>query len=236
MSETNANTGSRIGEKIRSFRIMRHLTQKQLAEECGLSESAIRNYELGNRYPDEYTLMDIADALLIDRAVLRDPDPTNPLTVEQFLYALEKLYGFSPKLVDGELCFTFGNTPESFSDQQVIDRYLLADLLYTWCGIRDLMVEGKITQEEYHEWQIAHSDVKGTDIDNPKNQMPMAQRMEMETARRNLGLVPTPVFDENHVNVMPIPPRKKGDNKPFPEEKKAEELVKQKRKRKPKNK
>ena len=60
--------------------------------------------------------------------------------------------------------------------------------------------------------------------------------MEMETARRNLGLVPTPVFDENHVNVMPIPPRKKGDNKPFPEEKKAEELVKQKRKRKPKNK
>ena len=66
--------------------------------------------------------------------------------------------------------------------------------------------------------------------------MPMAQRMEMETARRNLGLVPAPVFDENHVNVMPIPPRKKGDNKPFPEEKKAEELVKQKRKRKPKNK
>ena len=236
MSESNTKTGSGIGDKIRLFRTMRHLTQKQLAEECGLSESAIRNYELGNRYPDEYTLMDIADALLIDRAVLRDPDPTNPITVEQFLYALEKLYGFAPKLVDGELCFTFGKTPESFSDQEVIDRYLLADLLYTWCGIRDLMVEGKITPEEYHEWQIAHSDVKGTVIDNPGYQMPMAQRIEMETARRNIGLVPTPVFDENHVNVMPIPPKKKGDNKPSLEDQRLEELVKPKRKRKPKNK
>ena len=66
--------------------------------------------------------------------------------------------------------------------------------------------------------------------------MPMAQRIEMETSRRNLGLVPTPVFDENHVNVMPIPPRKKGGNTPSPDEGKTEEFVKQKRKRKPKNK
>ena len=236
MSETNTNTGSGIGEKIRSFRIMRHLTQKQLADACGLSESAIRNYELGNRYPDENTLMSIADGLQIDRAVLRDPDPGNPISVEQFLYALEKLYGFIPKLVDGELCFTFDKTPESFSDSEIIERYRLVDLLYTWCGIRDLMVEGKITPEEYHEWQIAHSDVKGTDIDNPGYQMPMAQRIEMETARRNLGLVPTPVFDENHVNVMPIPPKKKSDNKPSLEDQREEELVKPKRKRKPKNK
>ena len=236
MSETNANTGSRIGEKIRSFRVMRHLTQKQLAENCGLSESAIRNYELGNRYPDEDTLMDIADALLIDRAVLRDPDPAEPVTVEQFLYELERLYGFTPKLIDGELCFTFSKTPETFSDQQIIDRYLLADLLYTWCGIRDLMVDGKITPEEYHEWQIAHSDIKGTDIDNPGYEMPLNQRMEMEAARRNLGHLPVPVYDENHVNVMPIPPKKKGDKKPSLEEQKAEEIVKQKRKRKPKNK
>lgn len=94
MSETNADTGSRIGEKIRSFRIMRHLTQKQLANDCGL------------------------------------------------------LYVFTPKLVDGELCFTFSKTPETFSDQQVIDRYLWADLLYTWCGIRDLMAEGKIPDSQ----------------------------------------------------------------------------------------
>ncbi len=98
------------------------------------------------------------------------------------------------------------------------------------------MVDGKITPEEYHEWQIAHSDIKGTDIDNPGYEMPLNQRMEMEAARRNLGHLPVPVYDENHVNVMPIPPKKKGDKKPSLEEQKAEEIVKQNRKRKPKNK
>lgn len=236
MSESNTNSGSRIGEKIRSFRIMRHLTQKQLAEACGLSESAIRNYELGNRYPDEDTLMSIADGLQIDRAVLRDPDPNNPITVEQFLYALEKIYGFVPKLVDGELCFTFDKTPDSFSDREIIERYRLVDLLYTWCGTRDLMLEGKITPEEYYEWQIAHSDINSTDIDDSGYEMPLAQRIEMETARRNLGLLPTPVYDENHVNLMPIPPKNEVENMSSLEDSKADEPVKQKRKRKPKNK
>lgn len=67
--------------------------------------------------------------------------------------------------------------------------------------------------------------------------MPLPQRMEMEMARRNISLIPTPVYDENHVNVMPIPPKKKGDNKPSLENRRIEELVvKPKRKRKPKSK
>ena len=49
MDTSTTHVGFQIGAKIRSFRTMRQLTQKQLAESCGLSESAIRNYELGNR-------------------------------------------------------------------------------------------------------------------------------------------------------------------------------------------
>mgnify|MGYP000485409768 CR=1 FL=1 len=40
-----------VGEKIRKFRIDQGYTQKELAIMSGLSESAIRNYELGNRFP-----------------------------------------------------------------------------------------------------------------------------------------------------------------------------------------
>lgn len=39
-----------VGEKIRKFRIDQGYTQKELAIMSGLSESAIRNYELGNRF------------------------------------------------------------------------------------------------------------------------------------------------------------------------------------------
>lgn len=44
---------SRVGYLIRNFRIASDMTQKELADKCGLNESTIRNYELGNRYPDE---------------------------------------------------------------------------------------------------------------------------------------------------------------------------------------
>ena len=43
-----------IGSKIRLYRKYRGLTQKELGDACGLNESTIRNYELGNRYPSSH--------------------------------------------------------------------------------------------------------------------------------------------------------------------------------------
>ena len=43
-----------VGEKIRKFRIDQGYTQKELAIMSGLSESAIRNYELGNLFISEF--------------------------------------------------------------------------------------------------------------------------------------------------------------------------------------
>ena len=45
-----------VGEKIRKFRIDQGYTQKELAIMSGLSESSIRNYELGNRFPSSEQL------------------------------------------------------------------------------------------------------------------------------------------------------------------------------------
>ena len=44
---------SRVGFLIRNFRIAAEMTQRELADKCGLNESTIRNYELGNRYRSE---------------------------------------------------------------------------------------------------------------------------------------------------------------------------------------
>ncbi|MFQ9151450.1 MAG: helix-turn-helix domain-containing protein [Blautia sp.] len=40
-----------IGETIREYRKKRNLTQKQLGELSGTSESTIKQYELGKRQP-----------------------------------------------------------------------------------------------------------------------------------------------------------------------------------------
>lgn len=200
-----------------------------------MSESAIRNYELGNRYPDEMTLMNIADALEIDRAVLRDPNPKDASSVEQFLFELERLYGLVPKMIDGELHLIFDKTPDSFSDQEIINRYILKDQLYIWCSVRDQMLEGEISPNEYYAWQIAHSDNIGADIPiGGYYKLPLEQEIEMETARRAIGKSPVPVYDDNHVNVMPIPRKSKKEDTSATEEQVQAESVKPKRK--PKNK
>ena len=52
-----------IGKKIKSTRLNKNLTQKQLGELCGMADSAIRRYELGGAKPKIETLQRIATAL-----------------------------------------------------------------------------------------------------------------------------------------------------------------------------
>lgn len=54
------------GELIRSVRIERGLTQKELGDLCGMADSAIRRYESGRGNPTQKTLQRIAQALCVD--------------------------------------------------------------------------------------------------------------------------------------------------------------------------
>ena len=98
---------SRVGVLIRNFRIAAELTQKELAERCGLNESTIRNYELGNRYPDEATLLNIANRLNISFFALSDPDVANIFSALHVLFDMEWAYGLRPTIKDGEVVLKF---------------------------------------------------------------------------------------------------------------------------------
>ena len=39
------------GQQLKKLRLLRDLTQKELAIKAGLTNAAIQNYELGNRFP-----------------------------------------------------------------------------------------------------------------------------------------------------------------------------------------
>lgn len=52
-----------IGENIKAMRKLSSLTQKQLAEKCGLAEITIRQYESGKREPKIETILKISKAL-----------------------------------------------------------------------------------------------------------------------------------------------------------------------------
>lgn len=49
-----------MDEKLRSLRIEKNLTQKQVADRIGLAISAVSSYESGSRYPTYDTLIKLA--------------------------------------------------------------------------------------------------------------------------------------------------------------------------------
>lgn len=49
-----------MGEKLRSLRMEKNLTQKQVADRIGLAISAVSSYESGSRYPTYDTLIKLA--------------------------------------------------------------------------------------------------------------------------------------------------------------------------------
>lgn len=52
-----------VGKRIKAAREAAGMTQKQLAEKLGVSDTYVSQYERGKRNPKWYTLMNIADAL-----------------------------------------------------------------------------------------------------------------------------------------------------------------------------
>lgn len=148
-----------LGERIRFYRQQAGLTQKELAGLCEVSESAIRNYELGNRVPDFLTLHTIAEKLRVNYAAIAGEKVTDLEGALQALYKLEEIYGLYPTEVDGQIHFVF-------RDSMVVDKFKPgldavmsspgALLQYRVLGFMKacaLHDAGELTDEEYALWK-----------------------------------------------------------------------------------
>lgn len=81
--------------KIKKLREKMQLTQKQLAALSGISESALRSYELGDRKPKKEVLERIAMALRVRVEYLSAPEFGPSM---EFFYAMlenDELYGYT---------------------------------------------------------------------------------------------------------------------------------------------
>lgn len=145
---------SRAGYLIRNFRIASDMTQKELADKCGLNESTIRNYELGNRYPDAATLLNIANNLGVSFYALSDPDVANIFSTLHVLFDIEWAYGLRPTMKDGEVVFKFEERLPSAGvfPQDDIDNF--RKMVEYWAKLRNRLEDGEITESEYYLKEI----------------------------------------------------------------------------------
>lgn len=73
MSKPATISGETIGERIKAFRLVRGMTQKELGTRMGVDQSTVRKYESGKLNPKIETVKKIADALGVDAWTLVDP-------------------------------------------------------------------------------------------------------------------------------------------------------------------
>lgn len=133
-----------VGEKIRKYRVTQNLSQRQLALMSGMSEPAIRNYELGNRNPSKIQLKKIADALGISILALSDPDLDSYYGVMHALFNLEDTYGLTPQEIEEKVYLSMPNSSTLYSD------------IKKWNEEFTKLKSGDITQEEYDLWRHSY--------------------------------------------------------------------------------
>lgn len=140
-----------VGAKIGEVRERRGMAQRELAEKAGLTESAMRSYELGYRMPSETQVKLMAKALGVRPEAFADCRERTYAEVIHLLFQLEGDGGIVP--VPGEAAIKAGK-PYSTIELALID----------WGEKRAELDAGEITQEEYEDWKDSYSPGKKVEL------------------------------------------------------------------------
>lgn len=134
-----------IGERIRKYRNEVDMTQRELAEEVGLTESAIRNYERDIRTPGDEQIERIAEALDVSSDAIRDIGVEGARGALEVLFRCERELGLSPVVTEDGVAVA--PDPARPGSQKA------AQALRAWKRMRDQLSAGEISEEDYEAWK-----------------------------------------------------------------------------------
>ncbi len=144
-----------LGQKIRFYRQIAGMTQKELGTACDVNESTIRNYELGNRYPDSDTIFEISNALEISPYVLATPDPISAASSLQYLFSMEKTLDLTPTTIDGKVYLEVSSDID-VNDATVAPLSNLKRMFSHWATMYEKFINEEIDEETYLLWQAKY--------------------------------------------------------------------------------
>lgn len=133
-----------LARKLKELREGLRLTQKDVAGKAGITESAYRAYELGDRNPKPEVVGRIAKALEVSSEYLSTPTFKNR---QEFAYALlenEDVFGYTVCDIDGVAAIAAGRGPA---------KDFFSEFVRSWEEMRRKFDNHEITQEEYEEWK-----------------------------------------------------------------------------------
>ena len=139
-----------IGGRIRHFRTLMGLTQKQLGELLGFkgksSDVRMAQYESEARVPKFDLTKQMAEIFGVSTHALNVPNIDSYTGIMHTLFTLEDLYGLKAKKIDGQLCLVFDSPSPAVLENLVQDCML-------WQEKNAAMESGAISKDEYDEWR-----------------------------------------------------------------------------------
>jgi len=146
-----------IGERIRTIRGLKGMTQKALGMSIGFGEKTadirIAQYESGTRTPKEKLTSDIAHALEVSPRTLNVPDIDSYVGLAHTLFALEDLYGVRIGDIDGELCLRLDK-------EKGMTYPSMFGFFSAWQQESEKLKNGDINKGDYDAWRYNYTNVK----------------------------------------------------------------------------
>ena len=136
------------GIQIKERRKAAGFTQKRLAEMVGLSEQAIRMYELGKREPSNDVLKRIGEALDVAPESLRGVKVESAREALELLFALDEKYGLTPHIDENGISLVLDMRKTVASQKFVY-------AIQAWDAKEKELTGGAITQEEFDSWKAS---------------------------------------------------------------------------------
>lgn len=136
-----------LGERIKSIRQLRGMTQKELGNAIGLTATRIGHYEMDFRKPKKETLKAIANALHVGVSIFQDIDIDTLCDVKSILFQLDDKIGVKfhgEKGDDGK--FKAGTVTLSFDNPQIA--VFLKEWADMWSVLSDFENESKKNEEQ----------------------------------------------------------------------------------------
>lgn len=141
-----------IGNRIKWFRNMRNLTQKELGAKVGFPFNAtdvrIAQYESEKRIPKDDMVNKLAAILDVSPSAIKVPEIDTNIGVMHTLFALEDTFGIKINKISDELCISLDKTSKSYSS--------MFEMFDTWQREYEKFQNGEISKEDYDKWRYTY--------------------------------------------------------------------------------
>lgn len=165
-----------IGNRIKLFRNMRNLTQKELGAKVGFPFNAtdvrIAQYESEKRIPKDDMVNKLASILNVSPAAIKVPEIDTYVGVMHTLFALEDTFGIKVNKIGGELCISLDKTNSAYLS--------MFEMLNSWQMEYEKFQNGEITKKEYDYWRYNYPKVEAERFKQDIDKLRKAKKQQSE--------------------------------------------------------